>query len=161
MGTGQQQQLATSEPVVVPGRDTRDNQAMADADQWKPEQLRAARLRAGLSQAELGRALGVRTNTVGEWEQPTGAAPRIHRYGPIADALGIDVAVLLGDQWRSELTATRLEQGMTQLELAKRSGVPRQTIQSVEAGRFDLSWAAAQKIAAVWGIDPGKLTQRR
>ena len=146
-------------PLVVSPADRGHNRSMADADEWDPATLREARLRAQMSQAELARAVGVRTNAVGEWEQ--GSAPRIHRYGPIAKALGIDVAALLGQGWRSQLTALRLERGVTQLELAKLSGVPRQTIQSVEAGRFALSWSSAEKIAAVWGIEPGDITERR
>lgn len=65
------------------------------ADGWDGEAVQALRRRLGLTQAEMAAALGVRQQTVSEWEtgayRPRGASARMlrlvaERAGPVYDA---------------------------------------------------------------------------
>jgi DNA-binding XRE family transcriptional regulator len=60
------------------------------------ERIRAARLAAGLTQAQLASILGTHQSAVSGWER--GLAPRAHRLPQIAAALGVTVDALLGGQ---------------------------------------------------------------
>jgi putative transcriptional regulator len=51
----------------------------------------------------------------------------------------------------SRLSALRAAKGWTQAELAARAGVSRQTINSVETGRFEPSLTLALKLARLFG----------
>lgn len=59
--------------------------------------LAAARKRAGLSQAELAKKLGVSAGTVGSWEGKSDSAHgmRIERLHEVASALGCSVEELV------------------------------------------------------------------
>lgn len=62
--------------------------------------VRAARTRAGYSQAQLASALGVTRAAIGNWE--LGArAPSPERLERISEITGAPVAYLLGEQWGS------------------------------------------------------------
>lgn len=52
----------------------------------------------------------------------------------------------------SGLHALRGEKGWTQAELAQRVGVSRQTINSIETGRFEPSLTLALKLARLFGL---------
>lgn len=52
---------------------------------------------------------------------------------------------------RNEVRALRTEAGMTQEELASRVGVTRQTIISIEGGRYDPSLELALNLGRVFG----------
>ena len=52
---------------------------------------------------------------------------------------------------RNRLPVLRAERGWTQEEVARRLGVTRQTVLSIERGRYDPSLPLAFKIAAVFG----------
>lgn len=52
---------------------------------------------------------------------------------------------------RNRLPELRAQKGWTQVELAERLGVSRQTVISIERGRFDPSLPLAFQIAAVFG----------
>ena len=52
---------------------------------------------------------------------------------------------------RNRLPALRAERGWTQADLAERLGVSRQTIISIERGRYDPSLPLAFAIARVFG----------
>lgn len=60
-----------------------------------PRNLKAARERAGLSQAELADKLEVAASTVAGWELGTHGI-RIDRLSQVAKITGVDVAELLG-----------------------------------------------------------------
>lgn len=61
-------------------------------DQWDAERVRRLRVRLGLTQRELANELGVRQQTVSEWEtgayQPRGASARLLRL--VAERAGLD-----------------------------------------------------------------------
>jgi putative transcriptional regulator len=52
---------------------------------------------------------------------------------------------------RNSVKGLRTELGLTQEELGKKPGISRQTIISVEAGRYDPSLALALKLATILG----------
>lgn len=60
------------------------------------QRIAEARARAGLSQSELARQVGVKPQSVQQWEKKGGTAPRGHRLNKIADTLGVTRAWLLG-----------------------------------------------------------------
>ncbi len=53
---------------------------------------------------------------------------------------------------RNRLTVLRAERGWTQLDLAERLDVSRQTVNSIEKGKYDPSLPLAFKIAALFGL---------
>ena len=53
---------------------------------------------------------------------------------------------------KNRLRALRAERGWSQQELANRSGVSRQTINSIEAERYDPSLPLAFKLGRVFGL---------
>ncbi|WP_154794854.1 helix-turn-helix transcriptional regulator [Occultella kanbiaonis] len=53
---------------------------------------------------------------------------------------------------RNSLTERRAERGWSQAELAERLGVSRQTIISIEKGRFDPSLPLAFRLAEEFGV---------
>jgi putative transcriptional regulator len=55
-------------------------------------------------------------------------------------------------QLRNHIRTLRFEHGMTQEELALRTGVSRQTIMSIERGQTNPSVLLAYKIAAAFGV---------
>ena len=61
------------------------------------ENLRAAMDRAGVSQSELGRRLGIRSQAVNQWLKPGGTAPRGARLHQVAAALGVGLSELLAE----------------------------------------------------------------
>jgi putative transcriptional regulator len=52
----------------------------------------------------------------------------------------------------SRLRPLRVERGWSQLELAERLGVSRQTVNAVETGKFDPSLPLAFKIARLFAL---------
>lgn len=55
-------------------------------------------------------------------------------------------------QLRNHIRTLRFEHGMTQEELALRTGVSRQTIMSIERGQTNPSVLLAYKISAAFGV---------
>jgi len=53
---------------------------------------------------------------------------------------------------RNHLAALRVKHAWSQSDLADRLGVSRQTVNSIERGRYDPSLPLAFKIAAVFGL---------
>lgn len=51
----------------------------------------------------------------------------------------------------NKLRVLRAERGWTQADLAERAGVSRQTINVIEAGKYDPSLPLAFKLAAIFG----------
>jgi transcriptional regulator with XRE-family HTH domain len=61
------------------------------------DNLRAAMERANVSQSELARRLGIRSQAVNQWFKPQGTAPRGRRLAEVAAAVGVELSDLLGD----------------------------------------------------------------
>lgn len=65
------------------------------------ERIKAARKRAGLSQADLAKALGVGQNTISNYENATGekgSTPKLDTAAKIADTLHVSLDWLVGNQ---------------------------------------------------------------
>lgn len=65
--------------------------------EWIGSNIAEARKRAGLSQSELARNLGIKPQSVQQWEKGT-AAPRINRLGAVAQVLGVTLESLTGQE---------------------------------------------------------------
>ena len=52
---------------------------------------------------------------------------------------------------KNSIREMRTAAGLTQEELGRKAGVSRQTIISIEGGRYDLSFALAMKLAGLLG----------
>lgn len=66
-----------------------------------PKRLKEARVALKLTQRELGQAIGVRGQTVSDWERGLVESPEAPILAAAADALGVTVAWLLGTSDRS------------------------------------------------------------
>lgn len=117
-----------------------------------PERLRAARVRAGLTQAELARVIGVAGGErVSRWELGT-STPSTAMRARLAKALDIDLEELLPSQGPADLRRLRAEAGLTVAELAERGGVARGTIKRWEAGAALRVRAPLDTVAAALGV---------
>ncbi|MGA0611905.1 helix-turn-helix domain-containing protein [Caldimonas sp. KR1-144] len=61
----------------------------------------------------------------------------------------------------AQLRTRRLQQGLTQAEVAARAGLPRLKVLHVEAGRPTVSALAYARVAAALGLDLGTVAARR
>ena len=117
-----------------------------------PERLRAARVRAGLTQAELARVIGVAGGErVSRWELGT-STPSTAVRARLAKALGIDLEELLPSQGPADLRRLRAEAGLTVAELAERGGVAPGTIKRWEAGAALRVRTPLDAVAAALGV---------
>lgn len=100
----------------------------------EPERLRAARLRAGLTQAEVARAVGVAGGErVSRWELGA-SAPSMSMLARLAKVLDLDLEELLPARGAPDLRRLRVEAGLTVIELAERGKISKGTIKRWEAG---------------------------
>lgn len=99
--------------------------------------LRRARLRSGLSQAELAARIGVKRNNITRWEsEQEPVTPRLSTLALLADVLQVRPGELYRLQSERGLRRLRLRAGLTQRELGEAAGVPRSTISAIERGRM-------------------------
>ncbi len=137
--------------------------------------LRAAMDRAGVSQSELARRLGIRSQAVNQWLKAGGTAPRGARLLQVAAALNVGLVELLGKSegtplpaetdagYGKRLTLTRIERGRTESDFAADIGVPVELLKLWETEALALDQAALVKlwragISADWilfGEKPG------
>lgn len=75
---------------------------MAAANNEFGEKVREMRTKAGLTQAEVGKAVEVDPSTVGAWERGV-AKPHLDTMTKLADVLGTSVPELMGRQAVSDL----------------------------------------------------------
>lgn len=59
------------------------------------ERIRTARMRSGLSQTELAKALNVNRSTVGHWEREQGFSPTVEHINTMSDVMSVNVSWLL------------------------------------------------------------------
>jgi transcriptional regulator with XRE-family HTH domain len=122
------------------------------------ENLRAVMERGGVSQSELARRLGIRSQAVNQWLKPGGTAPRGARLHEIATALGVGLSELLaetpgkppdgapGSGYGLRLAATRKERGETAAAFAAALGVPIELLLLWEAEELALDHSALVKL---------------
>lgn len=71
------------------------------------EQIQKFRKEAGLTQKELGEALGISSSAVSQWE--TGGTPDISLLPALADRLGVSIDALFG---REEVTRENMDEAL-------------------------------------------------
>lgn len=76
--------------------------------------IRVARLRSGLSQTELAKALKVNRSTVGHWEREQGFSPTVEHVNTMGDVMGVSVGWLL--QGADEICEPRASGSRMELE---------------------------------------------
>lgn len=99
-----------------------------------PEQIAAARTRAGLSAAETARKAGITARTLANIE--AGSPARPETIAALCRALDVPYAQPVPDDadTATRVRITRLNLGYTQDRLAEAAGVAAKTVQNVEAG---------------------------
>lgn len=99
-----------------------------------PERLRAARVRGGLTQAELAREIGVAGGErVSRWELGT-STPSIAMRARLARALSVDLEDFLPHDGPPDVRRLRVEAGLTVADLAERGGLAPGTVKRWESG---------------------------
>jgi transcriptional regulator with XRE-family HTH domain len=116
---------------------------------FRPDRLLEARTAAGLSQATLGRLVGVSETTVRSWERGT-SAPTAHHLASIADAVKVTPAHLAPLSTTPQLSHLRQQAGLTQVDVAQALGVHPGSVGYVDAGRW---WPSdAEQWAETYGV---------
>jgi transcriptional regulator with XRE-family HTH domain len=108
---------------------------------WRPDRLVEARVEARLSQATLGRLVGVSETTVAAWERGR-AAPTAHHLASIADAVKASPSYLAPLPANPGLSDLRQRAGLSQVDVAAVLGVSSGSVGYVDAGRWWPSNAA-------------------
>jgi transcriptional regulator with XRE-family HTH domain len=129
-----------------------------------PEQLRDARIRAGLSQGDLALRIGVSQATVSTWENGT-SQPRTNSADALATVLDLgveteDAAESPGSSPYGEwLARTRNQQGITRRELADRANVSEPQIWNIETGHtLNPRAETRDRLAKALGSEPSPET---
>lgn len=124
---------------------------------FQPEKLESARRAAGISQAELGRIVRIKAETVRRWEQGS-SSPQVDLLARVVDAIGVTIADVVhvpeGERYPGDWRVLR---GLTQPVLGAEAGVTTQTVGSVERGEISLSDNVAHKLSAALGIPESEL----
>lgn len=118
---------------------------------YRPAALRAARVRAGLSAAELASRLGVPVAAIYRWETGN-RIPKTTRLADIATALGIAPAELLEEP--TTLAGLRNSHGLAQQTVADALGISRVWLSYLESGRRAPSDEHLTALAELYHVDP-------
>lgn len=78
--------------------------------------------------------------------------PRPLQEGAVPDPLQVRVG--------ANLRAARLAKGLTQVQVAERSGIAQPTVSAIELGHYNLTLKQIARLAAVVGCDASDLVQR-
>lgn len=121
---------------------------------FDPVILRAARIRRGMTQSEVARAVGVAGGErVSKWELGA-ASPSASVRVRLARALGLELGDLLPSTDVVDLRRLRVEAGLTVRELAARGGVSVATIKRWESGAgVSAVRAPLERLAVALGVD--------
>ncbi|MET4614115.1 transcriptional regulator with XRE-family HTH domain [Rhodococcus sp. PvR044] len=124
---------------------------------FQPEKLEKARIEAGFTQAELGRVVRIKAETVRRWEQG-GSSPQVDLLARATAAIGITIADVVqvpeGERYPGDW---RVLKGLTQPLLGAAAGVTTQVVGSVERGEISLSDNVARKLSAALDIPESEL----
>lgn len=138
--------------------------AVAPTSPFDPAAFPAARRRAGLSLAAVGKLVGVDRQRVWAWESGR-ATPGPARLLVLATAVGVDPLQLLRlDPDRPPLAGLRLRAGLTRTELAKRAGLPRSTVDRLDRQgrrRRALPAEMAAQLASALGVSADEVHRAR
>ncbi|WP_137725625.1 helix-turn-helix transcriptional regulator [Prescottella subtropica] len=124
---------------------------------FQPEKLEKARRAAGISQAELGRIVRIKGETVRRWEQG-GSSPQVDLLARAVEAIGVAIADVVHVPEDERFPGDwRVLRGLTQPLLGAAAGVTTQLVGSVERGEITLSDNLAKKLAAALDISESEL----
>lgn len=116
-------------PSLADGEPTREDLDVVSVPGWKPKGLQHARKSSRMTQADLAARLSVPRELVGRWEAD--GAPRADRVAQLMEVLNVELSALVDSD--NPFTARRLQAGLSQQRLAELAGVPRSTVQALEA----------------------------
>ena len=128
------------------------------------EKIREFRLKAGLTQTELAKKLGIPYQSIGQWERGL-RSPKYETLVTIADALGVSVMEFLPkpskskEQQGKRLYEARTSKEMTIEELAEKTQIPIETIRNYESGTEVPHFSQIYKICEVLELDYNFLTE--
>lgn len=126
----------------------------ATAAGFDPERLRAERIRARLTQAELAERAGIHPTAIARYEAGH-RTPYVERLAALADALGLAPAALSKDPSTGDLAELRSRVGLSQDTTARRAGLVRTTYAAIERGEVaSLAPDIAGRLATALGVDP-------
>ncbi|RMC41723.1 XRE family transcriptional regulator [Lactobacillus sp. ESL0233] len=115
--------------------------------------LKELRKQQGLTQTELGHAIGLHDNTLCQYE--TGKRnPKPEIWQKLADFYGVSVPYLQGYEQptpHNRLKELRQERGLSQEDLAKGTGITQQAISLYELGLREPSSAIWQQLSVYFG----------
>lgn len=124
------------------------------------ELIRVARLRSGLSQAELASKIGVSQAAVGQWERGI-TGPRSRHINAASELLGLDPATLhqaaastITSELGKRIRAARLDAGVSRSALALAVGVSVAAIGHWESGINEPRGQHLQALCDALGIEP-------
>lgn len=139
------------------------------------DRLKSARTAAGLNQQDVAEKLGVKANTISNWEKGR-TEPDIDTFVMLCKIYDIDFAALLTDvyyfdrvgfelyyevehvQLYENIKRLRDERGMSQDKLAELTGyTSRSSIAKIEKGLVDLSISKIIVFAKALGVTPNQL----
>jgi transcriptional regulator with XRE-family HTH domain len=121
--------------------------------QIDPAKLRAARLAADLTQAQLAARLGTTQSVVSAWERGD-RRPDVHQLVRLAAALGVnDILSLFLPGTRHTLEVLRIRAGLTQAKLAGRLGMSPKEWRAIEQGHQPVPVEDAGIIATALGVN--------
>lgn len=136
------------------------------------ELIKTARIAKGITQQELGDAVGVQKSAIAKYENGRVINIKRNVLQGLADTLDLDIASLVGDNNEAEddtrisATPKRLRDAMTaagkkQVDLVRETGIDKASISSYLSGRYEPKQEAIYKLAKaldvsemwLWGYD--------
>lgn len=143
---------------VTPG--TADQgKAMAGNSTFDPIRLRLARVRAGLTQAELGALIGASASHVSRYECGR-TQPSVKSLAKLAAALKVPPGALLTatEDAERKLSDLRVAAGLTQADVATALALNDRNYSAIERGELGLTPAVAQLLAEAFSVTVDQVT---
>lgn len=113
--------------------------------------IKKYREKKGLTQKELGAALGLAEITIRQYENNK-REPKYERLYVIADVLSVSVSDLMNIDTGKQIKEARVKAKLTQEKLAQKAGISVFTLQKYESGDRNPKIESLQKIANALGI---------
>lgn len=115
------------------------------------ENIKKYRKRKGLTQKELGAALGLAEITIRQYENNM-RKPKYEILFSIANVLNVSIADLMNIDTGKQIKEARVKAKLTQEKLAQKAGISVFTLQKYESGDRNPKIESLQKIANALGI---------
>ncbi len=151
--TAMRQAVAADHPFGVTPEPPGDRKGMARGYTFDPIRLRLTRVRADLTQAELGNLVGTTASQISHYERGR-AQPSVKSIQKLAVALDIAPAVLLAklDDADKRLSDLRVSAGLTQADVANALTLNDRNYSAIERGELGLTPAFAEQLADTFGV---------